>query len=471
MRGIQVLAGLAVTLALSSASLAAANANLVQVTEISDSAGSQPVTLPALTFTDAAPAGIPVIHVNSSSSFQRVNGFGAALTDSSAWLIHDRLGDRARAKLLDELFGPTGLDLQFLRLPIGASDFTVNGRPYSYDDLPPGQSDPQLRRFSIAHDQAYIIPTVRSALSIDPHLEIMATPWTPPTWMKSNHAFDDTAALGTLLPSAYGPLADYFVKFIRAYAAAGIRVSAVSPQNEPQGQSLFPGLHMPWQTEAMWIVRYLAPAFRAAGLGTKIYAADVGWSAASFQDALVRSPAARLIEGVAWHCYGSSPAVMGALHALAPQLDQVLSECATELTPYTVPEVIIQSLRNWTSTVALWNLALNPSGGPVEPPDSGCHGCRGLVTVNTRTHRVDYGLSYYQLGQFSRFIDRGARRISSNELPGLQDVAVINPDRSVSLVVYNQARSPATFAIAWNHQYATDSLAPRATATFSWGGS
>lgn len=441
---------------------------MAHVTETTGAGSMRLSALPDAPFSAAAPSGVPVIEVDPSTAFQTVSGFGAALTDSSAWLIHDRLPASSRASLLDDLFGASGLDLQFLRLPMGGSDFTVHGRPYSYDDLPPGRTDPHLRHFSIRHDRAYIIPTVRQALAIDPDLDILATPWSPPPWMKANHAFDNIAGRGTLLRSAYGPLAEYFVKFIRAYVAAGIKISAVTPQNEPQGQSLFPGLDMPWRTEAMWITRYLAPALRAARLSTKIYAADVGWSSPGFQDALVRTRAVRSLAGVAWHCYGGSPAVMRGLHALAPALAQVVSECAIQITPYTVPEVIIRSLLGGASTVALWNLALDPAGGPVEPPNSGCGGCRGLVTVNERTHTVSFGVTYFQLGQFSRFISPGAVRVGSSQVAGLDDVAVRNPDGSLALVVYNHSSARLTFAVRCEGSYLTYTLWPAETATFDW---
>lgn len=441
---------------------------LVRVTETTAGGGRALASVAPVLFSATRPKGVPVIAVQPGTRFQRVRGFGAALTDSSAWLIHDRLGPVTRARLMDNLFGADGLHLQFLRLPIGASDFTARGRPYTYDDLPRGQSDPLLQHFSIAHDRAYIIPTVRQALSLDSGIEIMATPWTPPPWMKANQAFDNTAALGTLLPWDYAPLADYFVKFLEAYEAAGIRITVVTPQNEPQGQSLFPGMNLPWWTQAMWITRYLQPALRAARLHTEIYAADVGWSAAGYQDALVRSAARRDIDGVAWHCYGGSPAAMGHLRLMAPRLDEVVSECATQITPFSPPEVIIDSLRHGASTVALWNLALTPAGGPVQPPNSGCHGCRGVVTVDPRTHAVGYGLTYDQLGQFSRFISRGARRIYSTEGGGIEDVAVRNPDGSIALVAYNTTRSTAEVAVEWHAEYLRYALPPAATATFAW---
>jgi glucosylceramidase len=442
----------------------------VQVTETTRGGGRSLSPMADLRFSATPSSGLPVIKVGTRARFQSIRGFGAALTDSSAWLIHDRLGKTTRTRLLHDLFAADGLHLQFLRLPMGGSDFTAGRRPYTYDDLPPGRRDPQLRSFSISHDRAYIIPTALKALWIDPRIEILATPWTPPPWMKTNQAFDNTAASGRLLPSAYAPLARYFVKFIRAYAAAGIRITAITPQNEPDGQSLFPGLKLPWATQAMWITRYLRPALRAAGLHTKIYTADVGWNGEAYQVAVVRHLTPGAITGVAWHCYNGSPAVMHRLHVLAPKLDQVVSECATQITPLTVPELISQSLRYGASTVALWNLALTPSGGPVQPPDSGCRGCRGLVTVNPTTHATAYTREYYQLGQFSRFISRGAKRVGSTQTGGIDDVAVRNPDGSFALVVYNASRSTSKFAVEWNHEYLTYALPSRATATLVWQG-
>lgn len=467
---LSALAG-ALTLTAPAPAAAAGAAPGVPVSVVETTAGGSHslASVARVPFSTVAPSGVPLITVDTHQTFQTIDGFGAALTDSSAWLIHDRLSRVSRTRLLDDLFGRAGLDLDFMRLPIGASDFTARGRPYTYDDLPPGQRDPLLKHFSISHDRAYIIPTVLKALALDPRIEILATPWTPPPWMKSNDAFDNTAALGHLLPSAYRPLAAYFVKFIRAYAAAGVTITAVTPQNEPDGQSLFPGMSMPWQTEATWITRYLRPALRAARLDTAIYAADVDWSDARYQLALLRTAARRALSGVAWHCYGGSPAAMERLRRLAPTLQQIVSECATQITPYSVPELITDSLRDGADTVALWNLALTPSGGPVQPPDSGCRGCRGLVTVDPRTHAVTYTLAYYQLGQFSRFIARGATRVGSTRLPGIDDVAVRNPDGSVALVAYNTSRSSSQFAIAWNHQYLPCKLAPGATATFVWG--
>jgi glucosylceramidase len=168
---------------------------------------------------------------------------------------------------------PTGvavIHLGYMRVPMGASDFTKGKRPYSYDDLPPGQSDPSLSRFSVAHDDAYIVPTLRQMLAINPHVQILASPWSPPGWMKANDALGNPAERGLLLRSAYGPLARYFVKFIDAYAARGVPIAAISPQNEPGQQAFYPSLDLPEPEQATFISHDLGPALRAAGLRPKI---------------------------------------------------------------------------------------------------------------------------------------------------------------------------------------------------------
>ena len=159
--------------------------------------------------------GLPVIHVSDSVGYQRIVGFGASITDTSAWLLSRRLSASVSTQVMSNLFGPSGIHLNFIRIPIGASDYVAGASPYSYDDLPPGQSDPSLAKFSIAHDEAYILPVLREMLSLDPSVEIFASPWTAPGWMKTNDALGNPRARASLLRNAYAPFARYLVKFIR----------------------------------------------------------------------------------------------------------------------------------------------------------------------------------------------------------------------------------------------------------------
>ena len=428
------------------------------------------------------PPGVPAIDVNDGIRYQRVTGVGAAMTDSSAWLIYDELSPVARATLMNDLFGATGIHLGFALVPMGASDFTSNGQPYTYDDMPAGQTDPQLAHFSIAHDEAYIIPTLRQMLAIDPQIEVFAVPWSPPAWMKANGAFDDLNGLGTLLPGAYQPLASYFVKFIQAYASEGVSISAIAPENEPTAGSPFPAMSFPEPNEAQWIAEDLQPALLAAKLNPKIYGYDNSWGSATYAQALISSQARGALSGIAWHCYGGIPNVMSTLQPADPTLDQLVTECAPNLSSYPIPEIVIGAMRNWASAVTLWNVALDPSGGPVQPPNYGCGGCSGIVTINEITHAVTFNLDYYQLGQIGTFVQPGAWRIGSNTFvsyyqqsstnygvtSGLDDVAFLNPDGSRVLLAYNNSLAAISFAVEWSGKAFTYTLAPKATVTFRW---
>lgn len=439
---------------------------------------------PDLAFGSSRPTGIPVVTVRDSVTYQRFEGAGAAMTDSSAWLIHDELAPATRDLLMASLFGTTGIRLSFIRVPIAASDFTAQRRPYSYDDMARGARDPSLIHFTIAHDLPYVLPTLRQALSLNPDALVLASPWSPPAWMKTNDSLSNAGGRGALKRSAYGPLARYFVKFLLAYARAGVRVDAVTPQNEPGNPSLYPGMSLSEAGEATFVRSNLMPALARAGLRTKVYGYDFGWSSSSigFARALASGPASSVLRGLATHCYFGAPSVVAALHARNPRLDEIVSECSPGITPYPASELEISAIRNWASAVALWNLALEPDGQPVQPPNSGCPRCTGVVTIDPAKHTVTPTASYYELGQLSRFVEPGAVRIASNDFvhysypgrgrniasPGLDDVAFRNPDGTEVLVAYDNSPSPVTFALCAHGQYATYRLSPGETATLSW---
>jgi glucosylceramidase len=435
-----------------------------------------------LQFSSASPGRLPVIAVHDRVRYQHVTGVGAAMTDTSAWLLGEQISPATRAALMSDLFTTRGIHLAFTLIPMGSSDFTVNGLPYSYDDLPANQSDPSLARFSVAHDQTYVLPVLRQMLAVAPHEETFAVPWSPPGWMKTNGSLDDRHHQGSLLPEAYGPLAAYFVRFLQAYTQQGVPISAVAPENEPRAASAFPALNFPEPSEAQWLTANLKPALAAAGLDPLIYGSDTSWSSDTYARALASTAGSNGLNGIAWHCYGGAPTVMSALHYSAPPLDQLVTECAPNLSVYAVPEILIGSLRNWASAVTLWNVALDPASGPVQSPNTGCHGCHGLLVIDEHTHQVHRNLSYYQLGQVGSFVETGAQRISSNNFvkygvkpgspigvtAGIDDVAVLNPDGSRVVVVYNNSARPVRFAVRWDGRSFSYSLPPAATVSFRW---
>lgn len=426
-----------------------------------------------------------MVRVDPGVRYQTVQGFGAAMTDTSAWLIERKASRSARETLMNRFFGPDGIRLNVVRVPIGASDFTRDGHPYTYDDVASGHTDPRLRHFSIAHDRAYVLPALRDTRTFGPSAAFLASPWTAPAWMKANHSLGNRADLGRLRHGAYRAWSEYLAKFIRSYDRAGVSINGLTAQNEPATATSYPGMNFSAANEKDWITHDLVPALASAGEHPNLYAGDLGWGPHStrYLEDLLRGPVARNLSAVAWHCYFGAPGVMSEFHARYPQLRELVDECSPGgPTPTPTTEVVIASMRNWASLVALWNLALDEHGGPVQPPNHGCPHCLGLATINQQSGAVSLTRSYYELGQASAFVRPGAQRVASRHFvtyryphtyasvvsPGLDDVAFRNPDGSIVLVAYNNSSSATRFGVSWRARTFTYTLPPQATVTFVW---
>jgi len=424
----------------------------------------------SLQFSSSQPSHL-TIFVDESRTYQQIDGFGASLTDSSAWLLSQKLTAEQRKTLLKRLFdSKQGIGLAILRQPMGSSDFSV--ADYSYDDMWPGKSDPELKHFTIDRDRQYIIPILREALAVNPKLKIIASPWSPPGWMKTSGSMIG----GTLLPSSFAPLARYFVRFVQSYEAAGVPIFAVTPQNEPRNiPADYPGMGMTAEEQATFVREYLGPAFRDAHLKTKLMIFDHNWDLIDFPDTILSDPkAAEFSAGTATHCYGGSPEAQTKLHDHFPAKGIWLTECSGgewQKGNLLVAQasLIIETTRNWGQSVVLWNLALDQNHAPHL---GGCTDCRGLVTIDqskspaTVTPTVDFTA----LAHASNYVAPGALRIdslSSEESP-LKHVAFRNLDGSIVLLTLNPSESAITFSIAWQSLYATYTLQPGAVATFRW---
>ena len=423
---------------------------------------------------DSQAAASSTIDVNEHRQFQQMDGFGAAVTDSSAWLISTKMSTTQRYNVMKSLFDPVnGIGISFVRIPMGASDFSVNG-PYSYDDLPPGQTDPPLAKFSIKHDTASILPVLQQALSLNPSLKFMANPWSPPAWMKTNGSMLGVhkGQTGTLFSSDYGPLAQYFVKFIQAYQVQGIPIYAIPPQNEPlYAPDSYPAMFWPASDESNFIKNNLHPALVNAHLHPKIIPYDHNWDNTAYAQTLLSDPATNSdIAGVSWHCYAGSPSAMRTIHNRYPTKEVYETECSTgaSVTPISTIDVLMQSVQNWARTVELWNIALDPNHGP---HTGGCPDCLGVATIDEATGNVTYPNDYYLLGHFSKFVVPGAYHIAANTLGRLSDVAFKNPDGSKVVVAHNGGSSSNTFKVRWNGaQSFVYTLPAGATVTFKWSG-
>ena len=424
---------------------------------------------PDVVFSARSEAGLPVITVADTGGFQTVVGFGAAITDAAAILINGLPAER-RELLLRELFDPdSGIGLSFTRLTIGASDFSPHH--YTFDDMPPGQRDPTLARFSIEPDRANRLPMVQRALAINPALKVMASPWSAPGWMKTTGKL----IKGSLRPDAYEAFAEYLARYVDAYAAEGVPIFALTIQNEPHYEPAdYPGMRVDPAARARFIGEYLGPRLARGGSRTLIFDWDHNWDEPQSPLTVLRdSVARRYVAGVAWHCYGGDVAAQTTVHDSFPAVDTYFTECSGgEWAPkfgdnlvWNVRTLIIGATRNWARGVLLWNLALDESHGPHL---GGCGNCRGVVTIDSKSGEVTRNVEYYVLAHASRFVKPGARRIASSTVEGLENVAFRNPDRSTALIVVNTTGEERRFRVRSLGAALEYGLPAGAVATLRW---
>lgn len=411
-----------------------------------------------------------VINVDATQTFQTMVGFGAAMTDASAFVINHNMTSTQRDALMSDLFGTTGLGLSFVRLTIGASDFSSTH--YTYDDMAAGATDPTLAHFSIAAARTDVIPLMKQAQTLNSHMTIMASPWSAPAWMKST----DSLYKGTLNASAYPAFADYLSKYVKAMGTEGVPISLLTLQNEPGYEpNDYPGMSVPPASRAAFIGGHLGPKFLADGVTTKILDYDHNWDLPSSPTTVLADSVANpYVSGIAWHCYAGDVSAQTTVHNAYPTKDAYFTECsggtwAADFGPnfgWNMKNLIIGAPRNWARGVLEWNLALDETGGPHK---GGCNGCRGVVTVNSATGAVTKNLEYYALAHASKFVRPGAVRIASDSTGGIDTVAYKNSDdSSVVLIVLNSNTVTSTFAVKFSGSAFSYTLPAGAAATYVW---
>lgn len=408
------------------------------------------------------------IEVDDTQAFQTVDGFGYTLTGGSAEVIN-QLTATKKQELLQELFGSSesSISISYLRISIAASD--LNSAPFSYDDIATGQTDVNLANFSLAPDMTNLIPVLKAILAINPNIKIMATPWSPPVWMKDNNSFIG----GSLQPQYYGVYAQYFVKYIQKMKAEGITIDAICPQNEPLHPGNNPSLLMTATQQAEFIKNSLGPAFQTAGINTKIIIYDHNCDRPDYPIAVLSDPAANaFIDGSAFHLYGGDISALSTVHNTFPTKNVYFTEQWTSSDgnfgsdlKWHSKNVVIGSMRNWSKVALEWNLANNSSFGPHTP--GGCTQCKGAITINSADSFVR-NVAYYIIAHASKFVPFGSTRIASNVQGNLSNVAFKTPAGKIVLIVVNDGTSSEIFNIKYNGRWITTSLESGSVGTYVW---
>ena len=406
------------------------------------------------------------IDVDSTQTFQTIDGFGYALTGGSAYLIN-RLSATTKNSLLQELFGEgeNAIAVSYLRISIGASD--LNASVFSYDDMPAGKTDLNLDSFSLSQDTLDLIPVLKQIMAINPNIKILGSPWSPPLWMKDN----GNSIGGSLQTQYYDAYARYFVKYIQQMKANGITINAITPQNEPLYGGNNPSMVMTAQQQGDFIKNNLGPAFQGAGISTKIILYDHNCDKPDYPITILNDAAARpFVDGSAFHLYGGDISALSTVHNAFPDKNLYFTEQWTgakesfdDNLKWHVKNVIIGTIRNWGKVVLEWNLANDANFNPHTP--GGCSECKGAITLDGGVKRNP---SYYIVAHASKFVSPGSVRIGSNIAGNFYNAAFKTPGGKKVLIVENDGTSEASFNIRFNGQWATSSLAGGAVGTYVW---
>lgn len=415
----------------------------------------------------------PVITVDTSITYQAVDGYGAALTGSSAYLINKKLSANQRQVVLEKLFDPqAGIGISYLRLTMGASDFSLSD--FSYNDLPAGQTDFQLEQFSLSQDLNDVIPVLKQIVGIAPQINIMGSPWSPPAWMKTNGSMKG----GRLRTDCYDVYARYFVRYIQAMKDQGIIITSVTPQNEPlYFTANYPCMEMQAAHQLTFIKDHLGPQFEAAAINTKIIVYDHNWDVTDYAITILNDPVARnYVAGSAFHAYAGNVSAMSIVHNAHPDKELHFTEIsggawATDFggnLMWYMRHIFIGTANNWSRSSLMWNLALDENYGP---QNNGCSNCRGVITISQANGQVNYNEEYYAIGHFSKFVRPGARRIGltlPQSLTNTGTVAFQNTDGSKVLVLANYDSDFKTFTVKQGTRNFNYSIPPTSVVTMVW---
>ena len=365
----------------------------------------------ALAWKPVSAVAADAIVLDAATAKQEVLGFGGALTDASCYVL-SQMKTEERAAVMHDLFSSREMDLNVCRTCIGASDYSRTAYTFDESDTP----DPELKKFSIEHDKAYILPMLREVRKVNPEMFLFSSPWSPPGWMKTGGSMLG----GSMRKASYAPYAKYFVKFLEAYKADGVMIDAVTVQNEVDADQdgRMPACLWGQEYEIEFVKDHLGPAIRGAGLKTKIWVLDHNYSLWGRAMAELGDPKAyEFIDGIAWHPYVGEDSAMTRVHEAFPAKNAYWTEGGPDVTApdYGTDwakwgEIFNGALNNWSRSITAWNVALDEKGNP----NIGPFPCGGVITVENGTHKVTKSGQYLAFAHFSRHVKRGARVIATN---------------------------------------------------------
>lgn len=389
------------------------------------------------------------ISMKPTVKFQEIDGFGAAITGSTCYNLLQMTAAN-RTKLLKETFDPAGMGYSYIRISIGCSDFSLD--EYTCCD------QPGIENFAIHElDKRDLFPILKEILAINPNLKILASPWTPPRWMKVNNLVElkpfNSWTSGQLNPAYYQDYATYFVRFIQEMKKEGFTINSITIQNEPLNRGNSASLYMSWQEQAEFVKTALGPKFAEAGLTTKIVVFDHNFNYDNIQDQIsyplkmyADPEVAKYIDGAAYHAYGGDKSELLNVHNAFPTKNLYFTEMSIGSWNYSfagdlmwsMREIGIGSLNNYCKSVIVWNFMLDQNGAPNRP--GGCTTCYGAVDISTKDYAtLDRKSHFYLIGHLSKAISPGAMRIATSgfQTSGLYTTAVENTDGTYGVVLQN----------------------------------
>jgi len=434
------------------------------------------------------------IVIDDSQEFQTMDGFGFALTGGSAELLM-KMSKDARKEILKELFryDENNIGVSYIRLTIGASD--LNSFVFSYNDLKEGETDYELKKFSLSQDYNDVIPVMREILALNPDIKILGSPWSAPAWMKTNN----NVRGGQLKKNCYEAYALYFVKYIQAMKNEGITIDAITIQNEPLNSRNTPSMYWFEYEQAEFIKNHLGPLFVKAGITTKIILFDHNCDRPDYPLVLLSDPeVAKYADGSGFHHYAGDLGAMSLVHQARPDKNLYFTEQMVTERPGSreiniispVKRLIMEAPVNWSKNVILWNLAADPDNDP-HTDNGGCTMCQGAITINQDI--VTRNVAYYTIAHASKFVRPGSVRIASTtrggkttgiyedeQRPGVFRVALIEhadvlpnvafrtPQGKIVLIVANDTWTTGSFNIQYKGKFANIRLNPGAVGTYIW---